>query len=161
MGNKYKRARKYFDIRDFSASEIQEITGVDATTARRYRRTGKAPEPVWRLLAYTAAGFLIPDGFAHVMHFHGEHLQLDTGETFSVELLAWHWNRQALQDELRNLQNRIRRLQAKHIIEGRKNRQFGAPRLLDKPTHQSRPEEANHAPDQGRPDWVKWRRLAD
>lgn len=151
MGNKYKQARKYFEMRDFTAKEIQDITGVDITTARRYRRERKAPEPVWRLLAFTAAGFLMPDGFAHVMHFHGEHLHLDNGEVYSLgELMAWHWNKQAMTDQIKSLENRIARLQAKEIIQGRKNGDFGPPKLLDQPAPKHREETAQRGPKKQR-----------
>lgn len=131
MKKKYKNARRFFEVRDFTTAEIQEIAGVDATTARRYRRQNNAPEAVWRLLALCACGYVVPDSLADCLRFDmtGKRLELDSGESFDLgELLAWHYNKQAMASELASLQQRVERLQRLEVIRG----EAGPLKLVDK-----------------------------
>ncbi|MBM7424980.1 hypothetical protein [Spongiibacter marinus] len=158
MQKKYKNARRFFTVRDFTAAEIQEIAGVDATTARRYRRQNDAPEPVWRLLALVACGYVVPDKLADCMRFDlaGERLELDSGESFDLgELLAWHFNKQAMASELFSLRARVDRLQRLEVIRGAAQR--GGLRLLEKPAPKHGSEVAQPAPYYRGSDPIRWR----
>lgn len=158
MQKKYKNARRYFAVRDFTTAEIQEISGVDATTARRYRRENRAPEAVWRLLALVACGYVIPDKYADCLRFDlaNERLELDDGESFDLgELLAWHFNKQAMAMELYSLRARVDRLQRLEVIRGAAQR--GGLRLLEKPAPEHGSEVAQPAPYYRGSDPIRWR----
>lgn len=128
MQNKYKIGAGFFHIRDFSTDEIVSLTGVKPATARRYRQTGKVSEPVKRLLCCAAAGFLVPDNLAKTLHFNGDKLIMDTGESFSCgELLAWHFNRQALETRAYSAERQLAKLKRLQVIPGRKGHLALAP----------------------------------
>ncbi len=93
--------------KSLTTSQITQVTGVDDSTARRYKRQRRAPEPVIRLLSLYLEGRILPGGWAGA-RFQGERLLVDEAEAYTLgEFRALFWNRQRDSLELMELRRRL------------------------------------------------------
>lgn len=95
------------------ASDIARITGVNISTARRYKREKDAPRPVRVLLNLWLDGRILPKSWKNSrFDLHSDRLVVDEVQAYSLgEFRAQFWLNQALQLECQNLRARVNRTQ--------------------------------------------------
>lgn len=157
MRNRYKKQLGRVDIWALQPKEIASISGVDESTARRYRRNRRAPEPVCRLLEFFLAGLVLPPDWADHYHFEGNQLVSSYGgERFTPgELLGWHFNKQALVNELWQLRRVTEKRAVDPVPKG------GRLRLLEKAAKQEHRDHGKQQPKYQRSNRVGRRWVAN
>lgn len=103
----------YVNWGELSPRLICVLTGVDASTARRYKRQRRAPEPVLRLLLLHLNGHILPPSWHRLARFQGDHLILENVDSYSLgDFREQFWIAQSLRAQLTSTTRRLERLTA-------------------------------------------------
>lgn len=92
-----------------SALSIARAANVDISTARRYRRTGKAPQAVAAILDLRARGRIMPESWNHCFFNYNEKLEhFGVGEVNESEVLTINWARSLHQQHVAALEKDLK-----------------------------------------------------